>query len=256
TWFPASATIAGSLDGRLAPLAKPTKNTISALFKFIPPDQKKEIFKTIDSLGNVQIDRVSFAFVQDSSQIFVRVTGKVQQEWLVDFAQKQGLKIKTRKGSNQESIAESTTDGQPALALIGDTEFLMCGSEKMPGNHAEVLDIALAIRDGKKPNLLTGALKTELKKVPAKALGLMIGDVPEGVRQALERGSGAAPRKILARLERAVTGLDFQLDAQFNSEGDAKAFVASVSKGRQDALDGLKNAAANVPPGVDLNVIR
>src|SRR5262249_48196674 len=154
-----------------------------------------------------------------------------------------------RKGSNQENIAVVDTKRQPALALIGDTELLLCVLENNEGNHAELIELALAIRDGKKPNALTGGLKTELKKIPARAIGMLVGDVPETARQDLQRSSGASPRKILAFLERAISGVDFQLEGQFDNDGDAKAFVASISKGRQDALDGLKNAPANLPPG-------
>src|SRR5262249_26456194 len=91
TWFPTGATFVGSFDGRLAPATMPKKNTIQDLFKLIPAEAKNEIFKTIDGLGNVQIDRVSFAYVQESGQTFVRFSGKVQQEWVVEFAAKQGL---------------------------------------------------------------------------------------------------------------------------------------------------------------------
>src|SRR5262249_1186290 len=94
-WFPADATLVGAVD--LVQARHPTgeaghatgdADAIKTLLKFMPDRDKKQMYSFIEKSGNIRLERLSFAYTdagQDKSKIYVRATGKGNQEWIADM---------------------------------------------------------------------------------------------------------------------------------------------------------------------------
>src|SRR5262249_48246610 len=126
SWFPASATLVAALDTRLIGDTPPTRVGYDpALFKLVPKNIKEEIYKHVEMLGNVQIDRVAFGFVQKenrNSEIYIRISGKANPSGVAELFKSLGVELKEIKGPANESILLYQPENRPpVVALVGDT---------------------------------------------------------------------------------------------------------------------------------------
>src|SRR5262249_59640297 len=108
------------------------------LVKALPAIFKEQLYKAIDDLGNVRIDRVAMAYGDNpqnnaDSKIFMRATGKVNHKWLVAYVKKiapGNLQFKESKTPRGQVITQfSSPMDPPACALVCATEFLIASSE-------------------------------------------------------------------------------------------------------------------------------
>jgi hypothetical protein len=264
-WFPVAVNLVGGLEHQSRKGAGSVARLADLMIKQMPPEGKNEFYKIVDSLGNVEIRRVTFAF-QDGdvgkNRIFVRLTGRCNPAWVHQAIQGAGAQTKTHKdqaGTNIIVINADQAGGGPAFAIVGDRDFVVAGfDDARPGNHEALLREALTIRDKKQGAAPSVALKATLAKVPARAVGYLVGDLPEEFRKGAARKLSAMPKGIVAYLDPtyldpAATGLDFVLKGTMEDEAQAKAFIQTASKLRMDALKSLENASPPPIPGVNLD---
>src|SRR5262249_10964267 len=109
----------------------------------------------------------------------------------------------------------------------------------------EIIDQLLAVRAGKADPVTKGVLKDRLSKISKETVGLLVGDLPDGLP--LFRGGPPAPKSVRLELLRSKDGLNARFQAALNSPDDAKAFAAFVVKGREQILEQLKKIPADVP---------
>jgi hypothetical protein len=257
-WFPRKCTIFGAVDYRPPPgIPEQHGNPVADMMNSMMRPQDKEAFYKVEELGNIRLDRASFAVLADANQpaktrLFIRVTGKGDRKRLLAFFRQNMNRVTfiERKGPGGEPITVFDTKNHgPAFALIGDTEVLMAGypagSAAQPFNQVDVLDDVLAVRAGKKANVTTGPFAGTLKGVSRKATGLLIGDLPEPWRQMMTQGRGnpfrGFPQNFNVILTRKAKGLDVRFTGGAASAKEAKGFVDGVERAKQLALEGLKN---------------
>jgi hypothetical protein len=255
-WFPADATLVGAVDTRTASGDGPAKSISADMLKMFPDEILKTVFGVVEKMGNVRIDRVAFAYVEDvkdasNAQVFVRVTGKANSRWLVDAFKELNTEVKTSKGPRDETITKlkPANDDAPGIMFIGDSELVVAGYTKQKANHDELLAKVLELRSGKQQPGGQSLLKTELAKVPAKACGLIVGSLPA---EAFRGAPFPMPVTINGHLLRTQNALDVNLTTSMASEDDAKQLVQQVSKFRQQGIDALKKAQGLPIPGLKI----
>ena len=155
--------------------------------------------------------------------------------------------VKDEKGTPITTMREG--NHPPVIVLIGDTDLLLVGHER-EGKDDELLDAVLAVRAGKKPNTNTGPLKDRLAKVPDKALGFIVGDVPEEMTRSLALVFDPIPNNILAFVERAQQGLDVQVQTTMANRDDGDKLVQKIGGLRKDGITALQaQMKKGLPPG-------
>ncbi len=259
-WFPQGATFAAVLDFRMdySMGRKRIDAVRDQIFGMMPPDSREEFYQNLEKMGNLQMDRIAFAFQEENdrnnSRIFIRMTGKGNHEWFVDFLVKMApdMKIEKQKAFRGKKISIlQSGKGPPVFAVIGDQELIMAGFERsFDKNHRTVLDEILDVRAGKKMSLLTGPLAKTLKSVSAKAQGIGVGEIPRELREELSRRPfQVVPKTILAQVQMAGTKINLSLQAELDNAKDAKTFAEDVEKLKKMGLDALKN-----PPPLPANL--
>lgn len=243
SWFPDSATLFGALDlrrgGEVKDLDISPLRTF--LLKQVPAREKEQLYEGIDKLGNIRLDRISFAHVTDASdkqknRMFVRVTGLGSHRALLNMIQPLvligGVKLDERKGAKGEAITVlDMGNSGGAIAIVGDTDVLIAGYEGN-GQGIDVINQALDVRAGKKDSIVKGSFADALKDVPAGANGLLMGDLPDEVRNELT-GAGspfkAVPKTISAVLTRGKV-LEIKAEGVMASADDATTLADNIVK--------------------------
>jgi hypothetical protein len=265
-WFPADSSLVGCLDLRGLRFASPNKElklSSLPLFGFIGL-QNDMFSKLADAVGNVRIDRFSFAYADvpqnnNQSRFFYRMSGKVDHKRLVNYLQKDlGVKVQSRVGSKGEAISildiQPGVNGAPSFALIGDSDLVLGGYPMQnQGKHEEVLEQTLALQAGKGLPVTNGLLKGDLQNTSAKAAALLVGELPQEFRKALALGGGELPLKALPqRLTCELIGgkdrLDVRFSGIFDNAADAKSFREGVLKLKDDGIKAVKNLPEQVVP--------
>lgn len=246
TWFPADASVVFSLDIRpRGPAFAPGQGRGEKLFAKIPDEAKKQLYAIMEQTGNIRVERLAGAYVpgeKGKGEMFLRVTGKANAKWLAEAARQNKLDVEEAKIGKQAEAAlflkVKGLGGQPGIALVGNTDLLIGGDLAAQNENTATVRKLLEKRGGKE-NAAQGLLKARLKKAPANAIGLLVGDLPEDIRR-LGRSNGTEPRTIDAFLEPTIAGLDFTVNVGMNGADGAKTAVAMISKGRTDAIKTLK----------------
>jgi hypothetical protein len=233
------------------------------LNRMMRPRDKKKFFEIVDQLGNLRMDRASFAVIPDGNspdktRLFARFTGKGDRKRLLDYLRKEFRELKDaavseRKGPDGEpvTVLDNKLPG-PTFAVIGDTDFLLAGYAGGRTGHLEVLEEALKVQMGKSSSLLTGPYAGTLKGISTKASGLLIGDLPEMWRQAATQGRNSPFHGFVQNfnvvLTRTAKGVKVRFTGGAANAKEAKGFMDGVNRVKQLALDGLKQ----LPPFIKI----
>jgi hypothetical protein len=266
SWFPERSSIFGGIE--LRPTREMQKNGTSeeapfraALGKMMPPQMQTEMFRFVDTVGNLRIDRVSFAVIPDGNdggrtRIFIRITGQGDRKALAGYLARQirGSVLSERKGPEGEptSVLDCKKDG-PGLAFVGDNELLVGfdAGRNAQDKHIDVLEDLLKVAAGKQRSILKGPYANLLKSSPGQALALLIGDIPEGWRGAMTGGRSPIPR-LPGKFNLSATIKSKTLTIRFTgaaaTANEAKDFVAGVERLKQLASDGLKTLPIKLKP--------
>jgi hypothetical protein len=257
-WFPANASLLGAFDARLARGATAPKSNLVEMFKLFPPKILNTTYDVVEKIGNVRIDRIAFAYVdgpkdQHMGEIYIRITGKANPAWLLDGLREQKMSTKTSKGPAGETVTKVFMQNQApgVFLMIGDSEIVIAGYQKVQADHEGLLDKVLQRRDGKLEHASAGLLKGELAKIPAKACGLLVGTLPA------ETSMGTPfpiPVMISGHILRAPNALDVNLAGSMANGDDAIQLVKALSQIRQQGIDGLKQfqGAPMQLPGLEI----
>jgi len=259
-WFPANATLIGALDTRMARGDMPAKSNISEMFKMFPEQVLNQAFTAVEKVGNIRIDRVAFAYVENPQEkqmgeIYVRMTGKANPVWLLEAFKELKLQPKSSKGPGGETITTLVDPNKaPGLMLIGDTDLVIAGYQKEQANHEDLLARALDLKGGRGRSAGEGALKAELAKIPQKACGLIVGSLPA---EASQGAPFPMPVMISGHILRAQNALDVNLAGQMANNDEATQLVKTVSQFRQEGINSLKQlqGAPVQVPGLQVNAM-
>jgi hypothetical protein len=254
SWFPEKSAFCGAADLRASDSKLPADDT---LLKFgqralllAPASVRNELYGFGEAVGNVRLDRVSFALQVDPSntnknKIYLRLTGLADRGRLAEFLQNstKGATVKEEKGPKGEpiTIIDQGDMGQPSLALVGDNDWIMAGYASRGPGMGLVKDM-LAVRAAGKGSVASGPLADLLKQAPASATALLVGEVPEIVRKELAAENnpfGTIPDRFLIDKTTGKT-TDIRWQGTFRTADDAKAFAASAAKLKEQGVAGLK----------------
>jgi hypothetical protein len=255
SWFPKGATIVLGADFRNSDGKenKEISELRTKLVKALPAIFKEQLYKAIDELGNVRIDRIAMAYCENAqnnadSKIFMRATGKVDHKRLVAYVKKiapGNLQFKESKTPRGQVITQfSAAMEPPAFAVVGDNEFVIAGWERPINNDStKVLEEMLDVVRGKAGNVLEGPLAAKLKLASPKAGGLIAGTIPESLHKNFVNGPDAIknfPREILVEMNQQDGALQFKAQAELPNAEDAKAFVTGAEALVKKGMDELK----------------
>jgi hypothetical protein len=272
-WFPENVQMAGALDLRAAPahktiragdqaVVKQIKQIQAHLEKLLPNQAKDEVYIFAETVGNVRVDRISYGMAIDlagpgQGQVYARATGRFNHKYLVEYLKQTvpNVTLDEKKGAQGEPITFISFEEPPILVLVGDTDVFVAGHANKKEGQAELAEQVLAVRDGKKPSMLTGALSQALKEVSPEATGLLIGEIPAIVHAELARTPiGSVPHHYA--LESGDGGADGGFLLRFRGEMGNDAGAKKFADGFKDlvkmGLDALKEA----PPMPGMDILR
>jgi hypothetical protein len=251
-WFPANATMAGAID--LQQASQPATggvDPIKELLKILPDRERTQMYDFIEKMGNVRIERVAFALVdnpeqKDQMKIFVRFTGKGSHDWLSSaLRETSGGRMQTMESKADDGTpitVMQTANQPPAIVMVGDTDILMIGYMGNQLKHDELRAEVLDVRSKKTANATRGALKNALAKVPDKAVGLLVGAMPEQMKRELGQIFDPLPAKFAMFIEKAPQGLDLQVEGSMANAEDAGRLVQKIGGLRKDGIAALQQA--------------
>jgi hypothetical protein len=260
-WFPKQSTIFGCFDFRPPKGVVPGPDDLirRLLAKEMPKRAKEEMYHFVDKVGNVRIDRVSFAVVADPNQdsqtrLFIRLTGKGDRKRLATVIQQgmrpkggQGPDVKEKKAPNGEpmTILDAKSE-EPVYAFVGDTDMLICGfpDGREQGKQGLVLEQALQVMAGKEGSIAKGPYANTLKTTPKRTNGLLIGALPDRWHKGITETRGSPfrgfPQHFNVTLRRNAKGVRIDFTGSASNAKEAKAFVDSAQQLKQQGLEGLK----------------
>ncbi len=258
SWFPAHVKLVAAFDFRHARVQAFAPDPVRDLLKMLPDDAKREMYNYLEQVGNIRLERVAFAMTEiddkrDESKIYIRLTGKLNEDWAVDAIKKLNprFEIKSMKDEAGTSIVTAREPkGGPIMALVGNTELLVVGFQGDKGKHEDLLTEILAVRAKKQPNALTGPLKDRIAKVPDKAVALLVADLPKDLRRELAREFHPSLDKVTAFIERVPQGLDLQAESTLPNKDDAGQLVQKIGALRKLGIEELRKEMGRPPePG-------
>jgi hypothetical protein len=275
SWFPADVTLAGAIDLQGSGHAGAANDPLREILKLMPEREKAQMYDAIEKTGNVRLERIAFAHADGTGKgdgkIYLRVTGKGSPEGLLAMFNMlagggpgmQSKQIKDDKGM-PITLLQEPNNRSPVIMLVGNTDLLIVGYEggrsvkkggvaPEPPRNEDLVQEVLDARSKKKPNAAAGKLKDLLAKVPEKAVGLLVGDIPEEMKQEFGRAFNAAPPKVIAFMERTPMGLDVQVAAGMANAEDAGKAVQKIAALRKEGIGELQKAMqqplpAGAPP--------
>ena len=260
-FFPEGATLAGLFETRTAKTSEAPAPDLGPMLALMPKEMIEEAFTAAEKIGNVRLERVSFAYTEGGA-IHARILGKANPEWMASMFEKFGKIEETSAADGVKIRIIKFPNDAPAVAIVGDAEIWIAGfppEVRKKGvkaaeiDHRPALDEMLALRSKPGKSVLQGGLKERFAKIPAEATSLLVGMVPKEMRQA----PFPMPVMIEAHGVPSVGGLDLKITGEMEDEDKAKAFVQTVSQGRDAALKELaKLQGQPLPiPGLNINTL-
>ncbi|MGF1579316.1 MAG: hypothetical protein ACFCD0_08145 [Gemmataceae bacterium] len=259
-WFPKGATLVGSVDTRgITNENQSSQDFLNNHFLKSMPQQGKNLFyEQIEKLGNVRVDRYSFAWVEDpqgggSGKIFMRVTGKANHDWILAVfeQQRQFELVKSQRRFRGRKISLLSARFGPSMGFVGDSDWIMAGYERGQ-NGIDVVKEALQIRSSKLPNVLAGPLGKKLATVSPKTGALLTGTLPLGAQRELNQGTPLQirdfPKQFMVEVTDEKKNYTVKATGQFGTEEAAKNFVNDANTALQFATTALQLVKNNPPP--------
>ncbi len=249
-WFPADATLVAAMDLR-AGQAADGKDSVKELLKLLPDREREQMYDMVEKVGNLRLERIALAYSdgngKNDGRFVLRITGKGSQSGMIelfnaiDGGRLQSKEIKDDKGV-PITLLEEPKNRSPVIMLVGNTDLLIVATEDRvnPGKRDDLIQEVLKVRAKKKANAATGKLKDRLAKVPDKAVGFLIGDMPEGAKRALAREFEAVPMHGSVYLERTPQGLQVVAEGGMANADDAGKLVQKIGALRKDGIATLQ----------------
>jgi hypothetical protein len=265
-WFPADATLVAVFDQRFVRgTYKPEHaGVLPHVMKMFPDPQDREmLYDKIEQTGNVRVDRVALAMVEDKKpdrgnhKLMIRFTGKANPAWLINalksFDDNIRFEVKQSKDAKGTpiTIVHEAGSRPPHFVFVGNTDLLVLSYQKPEGKHGELVKEVLAVREKKQPNATSGALKTQLAQVPDRAMALFAFHVSDEIAKGFAADLNAAPKTISAFILRAEQAIDMNVDATMHNAADAGKLTKRVLELRTKGIAAIKQAQQDpLPPGM------
>ena len=254
TWFPADMKIAVAFDmHQLQGLSNDTRKGILAT---IADSSRLNLYEQLEMFGNIRVDRMEFGIVDadnpDDQKMFLRVSGKANQAWIADsLTARSGFALPWKETKDAEGTPIRTlhaANAGAAVVLIGNTDMIIVGYQKFDGKHDDLIAELLAVRAKKKPHA-AGNLKDRLAKIPDRAIGFLVGDLPGEWKG--QMGLDPVPTKISAYVEAAPMGLEVKVETVMKDGAEAGKFVGKVGALRKEGIATLQQAMKDpIEPGL------
>jgi hypothetical protein len=255
-WFPSQCSLFGAMDYRPPKgISVTTEDSLRIwLSQVLGERGREEMYKAVEGIGNVRVDRISFGVVPDpnndqQTRLYYRMTGKGDSRRILDFLKQNGgdTKISTRKSPDGEPIgvADFKRHG-PAIIFIGNTDMVVAGFPGARGqvDNGPIVEEVLDLGAGKKKNLLTGPYAGMLRSTSSGVSGLFIGDLPEKWRKAITGGRGspfrAVPQYFNLWFMSNSKGLRIRFTGSAANAREAREIIDGVDQLKQKAMEGLK----------------
>jgi hypothetical protein len=193
-WFPADATFFAVYNLEAFPALAQLHHLLfreELLTRTGPGPRGERLRKFVDLIGRV--DRMSLADVvtperPERSRTFIRFTGKIGHNRLVDFFAREwpGVRIEKRQANGEPiTLVYDPQAANPPLAvvLIGSTDLIWAGLWGK-GKDLEVAEECLRLRAGHGVSLPVAQAKT-LAEIPDNAWAFMAGETPPTLKKNL-----------------------------------------------------------------------
>jgi hypothetical protein len=223
-WFPVDVTFFGALDLRAPWPTKPFTLPDRAgkplrVQEFLPGARDRDgLYDFVDQVGNLRLDRIAFGYRAPAEptkpgRLLVRLTGQGNHGRLAERLRGEAVpgSVQQRKGPRGEPITLLTLANLSTLALVGDTDLLVAADpEQNARSRVEAIEQALEVRAGVRPGLLQGPFAEDLRGIPGRASGALIGRPTDSIWEALIQGLGPfhnRPERLAfyALVDRSVT---------------------------------------------------
>lgn len=252
-WLPEHVTVAGGIDLRGAGGSTSSQETVKLVLAALTrEDDRGALHDFADYVGNFRVDRAAFGVSFDpvnpkrGGKIYLRITGRGQPARLAGFMSlniKESLVTEGKTADGQELRRLETKNREPAMAFLGDSDFIVAFQEGAGAqNGGPLIDEVLEVRAGKKKSLLSGRLADLVKLASKDPHGLVVADWPEEVHTQFQQNGGVLtllPRRMLLELT-GDKGRTLRGRGVFERPEDAKMFAESVDKLRKQGVDRLK----------------
>ena len=265
-WFPKDAVLISGFD--LRPVKGVPPAEVSALQKlvrqFTRQSNPEDIYKFIERVGNMRLDRFSFAMAPNpqgpgnrpNGRFYVRITGKMDHWQLVNFLREEAklaiVKQERSAGRNETITYLRNIDQPPAIAVIGDTELLVAAFMEEKGDHMGVLFEMMDTRAGKRPSVVTGQLASRLKKVHPQTFILAAGDVTKDlglgpIGAPGVDGKDLMPKGLVLEVTRKLRGLDLVTDLVMANADQAQELTNKANEGIREAIQEIRKETQRKP---------
>lgn len=255
-WFPAETKFVACVDFRPSrAVAVPEEEFICRWFaKLLPGAGREELYKFVERVGNLRLDRFAVGRVEDvrekgSGRTFFRLTGKGNHERVAELfgpLMVNGQR-KDEKGAGGAALTYLRVPGRPpAIVLIGDSEILFAAFDDSR-DSLDLVKESLQTRSGAKPSVLTGPLARRWQEVPSGASILVAGTLPAEVREEFGRRGplpGLPQEALLYVAHGKRTTLRTRCKAA--SADDAKTFADGVAQIKAVAVKALEDLPAGI----------
>ncbi|MGE3807838.1 MAG: hypothetical protein AB7K24_24505 [Gemmataceae bacterium] len=249
-WFPEKSNFFAVLDSRHAEGSSPLLDQATLRARFVlamPLEARKEIYDQADKLGNVRLDRIAFAYQPEMAaergkdRLYFRFTGKADPQRLADLLKQLNPdhQLQEKKGEGGEAIRILSAPGKPpAFAFIGTGDLVMAGFNDNKEDHLAVLEEVLATR--KQGKSVVNAFANRLRKVPADASVLLMGDVNEQLQRSFERSPLPASPKTVYLFATLGKNVTLNMGGDMPDADAAKGTTKVVDEFKQNALQLVK----------------
>jgi tRNA A-37 threonylcarbamoyl transferase component Bud32 len=263
-WFPRDSTFFGVID--FTPLGSLTFDSplVQALLEKMAPSTERAGFDQ-DNFSGVRLDRLSFAYVENpqkpgDGRLYLRLSGQFNRTRMTRFLQQniKGATVRPGSGVGQDDVTFiSGPNDPPAIALVGETDLLLAGysggEAGKPRHDQQLVPEALELRlyaEGApaflKPNLTAGSYEKELRNLPPTCFALVLGDLPEPLRQSASAdGKGpirAMPRFVSIAMTREPNAVHFE--GRLPGGKEATMFAEDIARQIKDGVESLNKLPA------------
>jgi hypothetical protein len=258
TWLPERVSLVGAYDLRKLPPPLPKDELMvrAALGIAVPAKAREEMFKFIESTGNLRIDRFVWGFFEDRQdplkmQFFARFTGLGDPKRLVDVIRQSGLpigEVKEEKGPRGEPITLLLPNNNfgVGIAVTGNTD-LFFATYPGQGKSADLIREVMKVRSGGQPSVLKAPLGNKIKEIPRAACLLVVGDLPQEMRKGIQRDLSVAglPEGVVGYVTKG-RGVTLRIEGTSDTADNAKLFAGAVGALKDRAIAALQNLPAEI----------
>jgi hypothetical protein len=226
------------------------------LDQFVAPHIRRQL--GTGQPGNPRINRISFAYCEDpqhpeQTRLFVRLTGSFDHQRVLSVLSREIPEAMVHKPSGHRTPIAIVQGKTPlACALIGNTDVVLAGTAGPRGGGDAPLNSVLRIRAGSGKSLVK-ARSAELGLAPPRAIGLLIGRVPETLakKNIAQNEWAILPNQVTAYLAPDPPSnfskflLSFVL--RMKEPGQDQELLTTLAQFKSDGIDKLVKAYPQIP---------